>query len=300
MTDGAERLRTVSNGKVGSGPHAWPLRLARGSTLSTRHGPTRASAFVRRPTKRRSGGSSPKKTAPRTVFGDSAYGTGELREHLAAAGHETVIKPPVFRPAIPGGFSIDDLDIDTAAGTVTCAAGHTVTIRAWGTASFARHCQRCPLRRRCTNARTGRVIKVHPDDDRLHDARRQAMSPEFWATYTTTRPIGGTVHRLARRRRLPESPLPAARTHSALARAALRSRQPETPRHLRPRTRRPPLDPRCHLTVGPGGRAKSGPHRRASSPTRTTGFTPSITDPSVGHAPGNPLNRPGIGDCSNP
>ena len=124
------------------------------------------------------------------VFGDSAYGTGELREHLAAAGHATVIKPPVLRPAIPGGFTVDDFDIDTAAGTVTCPAGHTVTIRASGTASFAKHCQRCPLRRRCTNARAGRVIKIHPDHDRLHQARRQADDPEFWTAYTTTRPMG--------------------------------------------------------------------------------------------------------------
>ena len=102
----------------------------------------------------------------------------------------TVIKPPVLRPAIPGGFSVDDFDIDTHAGTVTCPAGHTVTIRASGTASFARHCQRCPLRRRCTNARAGRVIKVHPDHDRLHHARRQADDPEFWTAYTTTRPMG--------------------------------------------------------------------------------------------------------------
>ena len=125
----------------------------------------------------------------RQVYGDSAYGTGELREHLAATGHTTVIKPPVLRPAIPGGFSVDDFDIDTHAGTVTCPAGHTVTIRASATANFAKHCQRCPLRRRCTNARAGRVIKVHPDHDRLHQARRQAETPEFWTAYTTVRPM---------------------------------------------------------------------------------------------------------------
>jgi IS5 family transposase len=127
---------------------------------------------------------------PRTVFGDSAYGTGELREHLATTGHATVIKPPVVRPAIPGGFTVDDFDIDTCAGTVTCPAGWTVTIRASGTASFARHCSRCPLRRRCTNARAGRVIRLHPDHDRLHYARRQAEDPDFWTAYTTTRPMG--------------------------------------------------------------------------------------------------------------
>ncbi len=125
----------------------------------------------------------------RTVYGDSAYGTGELRERLADAGHDTVIKPPVLRSAVPGGFSLDDFDIDTAAGTVTCPAGHTVTIGASRTASFAKHCHRCPLRRRCTNARTGRVIKIHPDHQRLHDARRHADTPDFWSAYTTTRPM---------------------------------------------------------------------------------------------------------------
>jgi IS5 family transposase len=127
---------------------------------------------------------------PRQVFGDSAYGTGELREHLAEAGHTTVIKPPMLRSAIPGGFDLDDFGIDTHTGTVTCPAGHVVTIRASGTASFAKHCQRCPLRRRCTNARAGRVIKIHPDHDRLHAARRQAADPDFWTAYTTTRPMG--------------------------------------------------------------------------------------------------------------
>jgi IS5 family transposase len=127
---------------------------------------------------------------PRQVFGDSAYGTGELRQHLAEAGHTTVIKPPVLRSAIPGGFNLDDFDIDTHAGTVACPAGHVVTIGSSGTASFARHCQRCSLRRRCTTARAGRVIKIHPDHDRLHAARRQAEDPEFWTAYTTTRPMG--------------------------------------------------------------------------------------------------------------
>jgi IS5 family transposase len=34
------------------------------------------------------------------------------------------------------------------------------------------------------------LIRLHPDHDRLRDARRQAEDPEFWAAYTTTRPMG--------------------------------------------------------------------------------------------------------------
>jgi hypothetical protein len=36
-------------------------------------------------------------------YGDSAYGTGELREAIRDAGHEAVIKPKPLRPAVPGG-----------------------------------------------------------------------------------------------------------------------------------------------------------------------------------------------------
>ena len=123
-----------------------------------------------------------------TVLGDSAYGSGELREHLDAAGHQTVIKPPVLRPAVPGGFTIDDFDIDTS--TATCPAGHTVTITTGGTANFTKHCDRCPLRRRCTSARVGRILKINPHHRHLRDARRQATTREFWDTYTTLRPMG--------------------------------------------------------------------------------------------------------------
>lgn len=59
-----------------------------------------------------------------TVLGDTAYGTGDLREALEADGHTLVIKPPPLRQAVPGGFTTDDFQVDTQAGTVTCPAGH--------------------------------------------------------------------------------------------------------------------------------------------------------------------------------
>src|SRR5262249_62239175 len=63
-----------------------------------------------------------------TVLGDTAYGTGGLREHLAFSGHAAVIKPPPLPRAIPGGFTIDDFTVHDQAGTVTCPAGHTVAL----------------------------------------------------------------------------------------------------------------------------------------------------------------------------
>jgi IS5 family transposase len=45
------------------------------------------------------------------VFGDSAHGTGELRNHLRARDTTAVIKPPPLQPAVEGGYTLDDFDI---------------------------------------------------------------------------------------------------------------------------------------------------------------------------------------------
>ena len=62
------------------------------------------------------------------VYGDAAYGSGELLERLDGAGIYTGIKcqPP---PAPKGHFPKDRFVIDLAAGTVTCPAGVTVAIQ---------------------------------------------------------------------------------------------------------------------------------------------------------------------------
>ena len=62
------------------------------------------------------------------VLADAAYGGGETRAALTAAGHAQTIKPIPLRPAVPGGFTKDDFAIDLHAGTVTGPAGHTVAI----------------------------------------------------------------------------------------------------------------------------------------------------------------------------
>ena len=37
-------------------------------------------------------------------YGDSAYGTGDLRAAIGKAGHQAVIKPKPVQPAVEGGF----------------------------------------------------------------------------------------------------------------------------------------------------------------------------------------------------
>ncbi|HEX2043259.1 MAG TPA: IS1182 family transposase [Acidimicrobiales bacterium] len=122
------------------------------------------------------------------VVGDSAYGTGEFRDHLERSAKTAVIKPPPLRPAVPGGFDLDDFEIDTQAGTMTCPAGITVTLSAKGRARFGAHCG-APLRARCTSARAGRVVVLHPHHRHLAAARVEAGTEEFDAIYRRWRPM---------------------------------------------------------------------------------------------------------------
>jgi IS5 family transposase len=122
------------------------------------------------------------------VLGDSAYGTGELRDHLNDRDMTAVIKPPPLRPAVEGGYTLDDFDIDENAGTVTCPAGITVQLTA-RRARFGRHCATCPRRDRCTTAARGRVIVLHPHHALLAAARALAATDAFSDTYRRHRPM---------------------------------------------------------------------------------------------------------------
>ncbi len=123
------------------------------------------------------------------VLADSAYGSGEVRAALAEAKHRAFIKPIPLHPAVPGGFTIDDFTIDTAAGTATCPQGHTVALSPGGTASFGPRCRSCPVRERCTRSKRGRKVAVHRHHDAMLAARRQAETEEFKRLYRQHRPM---------------------------------------------------------------------------------------------------------------
>jgi transposase len=123
------------------------------------------------------------------VYGDCAYGTGDLRAALAGGGHAAVIKPGPLRPAVEGGFTLDDFTVDEAAGTVTCPAGVTRRISARRYATFGAACTSCPLRARCTTAKTGRALQLHPHDAVLRAARAAwAGQPSLREDYRKYRP----------------------------------------------------------------------------------------------------------------
>ena len=123
------------------------------------------------------------------IIADSAYASGSALETFDDLGHTPIIKPIVRKPHIRNGLHHrDDFDIDTKGRTVTCPAGHTARIRPGGTAPFAKRCNGCPLRARCTTSERGRTITV----DQHHD--RRAANKACWAkdetqnTYRNYRP----------------------------------------------------------------------------------------------------------------
>jgi len=128
-------------------------------------------------------------TAPVEVLADSAYGSGEFRNHLAGQGHTATIKPIPLQSAVPNGYTIDDFTVNTAAATITCPNGITTRISARGNATFGVKCRGCPLRERCTNATGGRHVYVNEHHDLLAAARAHALSNEFKIPYRQHRPM---------------------------------------------------------------------------------------------------------------
>lgn len=122
-------------------------------------------------------------------YGDSAYGTGNLRGAIADAGHDAVIKPKPLQAPVEGGFTVDDFTVDEVAATVTCPAGNTRAISPKRSATFGALCRDCPLAARCTTSKTGRTLHLHERDALLRRARVDwAATPELREKYRHNRP----------------------------------------------------------------------------------------------------------------
>jgi hypothetical protein len=139
--------------------------------------------------------------APRDWYGDSAYGTGDLRGAIDNAGHTAVIKPKPLQSPVEGGFTVDDFAVDEDNQTVTCPNGNTRPISATRVATFGALCRDCPLRTQCTTSKTGRKIVLHDRDDLLRQARRDWKdNPDLRERYRRHRPnIERVVSQIASR-----------------------------------------------------------------------------------------------------
>lgn len=123
------------------------------------------------------------------VLGDSAYGTNEMRAGLADLKHVAVIKPIPLRPAVPGGFTIEDFTVNLTERTVICPAGLTRTITAAGNAVFGVACRDCALRAQCTTAVKGKTARISPHYQLQHAARTQSRKAKWINEYRQHRPM---------------------------------------------------------------------------------------------------------------
>lgn len=127
-----------------------------------------------------------------TVVGDAAYGHPSVRTTLAERGVEVMAKvPPAHNTG--GRFTKDDFAIDLEEGTVRCPAGHLARIRpsagGGGRAVFGERCADCPLRPRCTSARAGRTIAIHPHEAILQQAKAAQRTEAWKSRYRALRPV---------------------------------------------------------------------------------------------------------------
>lgn len=123
------------------------------------------------------------------VLGDSAYGSGEMLECLETAGHQAVVKPKPLRPAVSGGYVLDDFDYDQENGTLECPNGVVRKISAKGNVNFGAACNGCPLRDICTKAKKGRKVVITEHHGRQRAHRVAAKDTEFQNDYRQYRPL---------------------------------------------------------------------------------------------------------------
>jgi hypothetical protein len=138
-----------------------------------------------------------------SIYGDSAYGAGELLCVLEHAGAEINCKVQV--PNAPAGrFPKSRFQIDLDTFAVSCPAGHSVQARAIKSghlAAFGALCSGCPLAAQCTASPTGRTIHIGHYERQLAAARVRQTDPDWKAGYTATRPkVERKISHLMRRR----------------------------------------------------------------------------------------------------
>lgn len=128
------------------------------------------------------------------VYGDASYGTADIVETLEAAGIEANVKVQEPAPPRKGLFAKSAFDIDLKQQTVRCPQGIVVPIKLGkaatraGLASFAPHCQQCPLKAMCTVSKTGRVVRIHVKEATLQRSRLRQRSEEWKQNYRSVRP----------------------------------------------------------------------------------------------------------------
>lgn len=139
------------------------------------------------------------------LYGDSAYSDWDEIEKREQEGIEFQVKTPLPVNA-SGGYTKNDFNIDTEAGTVTCPNGYVecfdpekVSNRKGTTVKYdAKICNSCPKKEQCTKSKNGRTITIHPYEDRIQDQRTFQETPEYKDDYAKRANGERTISELTR------------------------------------------------------------------------------------------------------
>jgi hypothetical protein len=123
------------------------------------------------------------------VLGDSAYASGDMLSTLAGKRWLPLVKPWPIKPAVEGGFTIDDFTYDPAADTLTCPADVTRSPSPKGNVTYGAACRGCPLREQCTASASGRTVLLGEHHQLQREHRQRAADEGFQATYRQHRPM---------------------------------------------------------------------------------------------------------------
>lgn len=129
------------------------------------------------------------------LYIDRGYVASDIVEDLVANGNEVICRP--WQATNQGRFTKTDFDFDMRSRTITCPNGQTLSFKLGETVEFeARKCAQCPMRARCTNARTdrGRQVRIAEDELLQHRLRKLVATPSGRARLRERVPV---EHRLA-------------------------------------------------------------------------------------------------------
>ena len=128
-----------------------------------------------------------------TVLGDTAYGSTSTRNAITKATKGAAVVAKVAPVSKPKGceFTVEDFDIDLKRGTAKCPAGKTSSSYSQSKDngvhrfSFSRKdCTGCPLRSKCTTAKTAsRKLNLAASYDELRALRMEQRTTKFKQVY---------------------------------------------------------------------------------------------------------------------
>ena len=100
-----------------------------------------------------------------------------------------MIKPPPLRPAVAGGFTLDDFAHRQPPAPRPAPKATPSPSPPPRRASFVRHCVDCPAPAPLHHRDRGRILTLHPDHGLLAAARAQAATDDFDEAYRRRGPL---------------------------------------------------------------------------------------------------------------